>query len=142
MQQKRDIAGFKKSKQDDLDNMKTGIFGYKGRVTYRAAAPINTWIDELMDLPKTEFFKAVAKRMDTAIHRGYELYPCNYIAADMLSGNNDYSDNYTDKDKQRFEDYLRKQLAKVTIENKDEQFLRQQMLTMYANPLRNKLAAQ
>ena len=31
-QQKRDNPGFKKSKQDDLDNMKTGIFGYKGRV--------------------------------------------------------------------------------------------------------------
>lgn len=30
-QNKRDIEGFKKSKQDDLDNMKTGIFGYKGR---------------------------------------------------------------------------------------------------------------
>ena len=32
MQQKRDIPGFKKSRQDDLDNMQTGIFGYKGRV--------------------------------------------------------------------------------------------------------------
>jgi hypothetical protein len=33
-QQKRDNPAFKKSKQDDLDNMKTGIFGYKGRVHY------------------------------------------------------------------------------------------------------------
>ena len=31
-QQKRDNPSFKKSRQDDLDNMKTGIFGYKGRV--------------------------------------------------------------------------------------------------------------
>ena len=30
-QQKRDNPAFKKSRQDDLDNMKTGIFGYKGR---------------------------------------------------------------------------------------------------------------
>ena len=55
-QQKRDNPRHKKSKQDDLDNMKTGIFGYKGRVHYHCAAPINTWIDELGDLPKTEFF--------------------------------------------------------------------------------------
>ena len=53
-QQKRDNPAFKKSRQDDLDNMKTGIFGYKGRVVYRPAAPINTWIDELSELPKTE----------------------------------------------------------------------------------------
>ena len=49
-QQKRDNPGFKKSRQDDLDNMKTGIFGYKGRVVYRSAVPVNTWIDELADL--------------------------------------------------------------------------------------------
>ena len=34
-QQKRDNPAFKKSKQDDLDNMRTGILGYKGRVAYR-----------------------------------------------------------------------------------------------------------
>lgn len=142
MQNKRDIAGFKKSKQDDLDNMKTGIFGYKGRVTYRAAAPINTWIDELKTLPKTEFFKAVAQRMDREIHRGYELYPCNYIAADMLSGDNSFANNYTDNDKQRFEDYLKAQIAKINIENKDEQFLRNKILSMYANPVKNKMISE
>ena len=59
-QQKRDNPAFKKSRQDDLDNMKTGIFGYKGRVRYCCAAPVNTWIDELADLPKTEWYKALA----------------------------------------------------------------------------------
>ena len=49
-QQKRDNPAFKKSKQDDLDNMKTGIFGYKGRVTYHCGKPINEWIDELEGL--------------------------------------------------------------------------------------------
>ena len=47
MQQKRDNPTFKKSRQDDLDNMKTGIFGYKGRVSYRCGTPANSWIDEL-----------------------------------------------------------------------------------------------
>ena len=142
MQNKRDIPGFKKSKQDDLDNMKTGILGYKGRVTYRAAEPVNSWIDELSGLSKAEFFKVVAQRMDKAIHQGYELYPCNYVAADMLSGSGEYRGNYTDKDKQRFENYLETQLSKITLEHKDEPFLRQQMLVMYANPLKNHIAAQ
>ena len=62
-QQKRDIEGFKKSKQDDLDNMRTGIFGYKGRVHYCAAAPVNTWIDSLADLPKAAFDKYIDERL-------------------------------------------------------------------------------
>ena len=140
-QQKRDNPGFKKSRQDDLDNLKTGIFGYKGRVVYRTAAPINTWIDELADLPKSEFFKAVAERMDTEIHKGYELFPCNYLAFDMLNGDQANSAHYTAADKQRFETYLSGQLAKITIDHKDKPFLRERMLTMYANPLRNYLAA-
>ena len=138
-QQKRDNPAFKKSRQDDLDNMKTGILGYKGKVVYRAAAPINTWLDELADLPKTEYYKVVAERMDKEIHHGYELFPCNYIALDELNGNTDHAAHYTAADKQRFEKYLSGQLAKITLDNKDEAFLRERILTMYANPVKNKL---
>ena len=141
-QQKRDNPAFKKSRQDDLDNMKTGIFGYKGRVEYTCAACINTWIDELSDLPKAEWFKALAERMDREIHRNYVLYPCNYIALDELNGDNAYAAHYTNADKQKFEQYLAGQIAKIQLPNKDEAFLRERMLTMYANPVRNKMDAQ
>ena len=40
-QQKRDNPAFKKSKQDDLDNMKIGIFGYKGHVHFRTGTPLS-----------------------------------------------------------------------------------------------------
>ena len=140
-QQKRDNPAFKKSRQDDLDNMKIGIFGYKGRVAYRPAAPINTWIDELADLPKSDFFKVLAERMDKDIHRGYQLYPCNYIALDELNGNTANAEHYNDAEKRRFEDYLAGQMAKIQLPDKDEAFLRERMLTMYANPVRNKNAA-
>ncbi|MBQ3744355.1 MAG: acyltransferase [Prevotella sp.] len=141
LQQKRDNPAFKKSRQDDLDNMKTGIFGYKGRVHYHCAAPINTWLEELSDLPKTEYYKAVAERMDKDIHQGYELFPCNYIALDELHGDAANAAHYTKADKQRFENYLASQMAKIILDNKDEAFLRERILTMYANPLLNKLAA-
>lgn len=140
-QQKRDNPAFKKSRQDDLDNMKTGIFGYKGRVHYHCAAPINTWINELGDLPKTEFFAALSKRIDRELHANYCLFPCNYIALDELEGTKKYAQHYTEADKKRFEDYLKGQLEKVQIANPDEKFLRERMLTMYANPLRNYLKA-
>ena len=137
-QQKRDNPAFKKSKQDDLDNMKTGIFGYKGRVTYHCGTPINQWIGELDGLPKNEFYVQLAQRMDKEIHRGYTLYPCNYIALDELNGNTEQSAYYTAADRQRFEAYLNGQLAKIKLTNKDESFLRHKMLEMYANPAINK----
>ena len=138
-QQKRDNPAFKKSRQDDLDNMKTGIFGYKGRVHYHCGVPVNTWIDELENLPKKDFFAALAKRMDMGIHQHYCLFPCNYIALDELNGNSDHAAFYTEVDKRCFEDYLSGQLAKIKLPNKDEAFLRERMLTMYANPAINKL---
>lgn len=136
-QQKRDNPAFKKSRQDDLDNMRTGIFGYKGRVHYQCAAPINTWLDELAGLPRNEFYPALCKRIDREIHRGYRLFPCNYIALDKLNGNRDNAAHYTEKDVVTFNQYLARQLAKIQIPNRDEDFLLERMLTMYANPLRN-----
>ena len=141
-QLKRDNPSFKKSKQDDLDNMKTGILGYKGRVTYHCGRPVNEWLDEIGGLPKNEFFTALAKRMDREIHRGYTLYPCNYIAFDELNGNRAQATHYNEADRQRFEAYLAGQLEKIQIADKDEPFLRHKMLEMYANPVKNLLAAQ
>jgi hypothetical protein len=92
-------------------------------------------------MPKTEFYKVLGERMDKEIHRNYQLYPCNYIALDELNGNTQYADHYTAVDQQRFESYLQGQMAKITLPEKDEPFLRERMLTMYANPLINHLAA-
>ena len=139
MQQKRDNPTFKKSKQDDLDNMKTGILGYKGRVHYHCGIPVNQWIDELEGLPRKEYYSELAHRMDREIHAGYRIFPGNYVALDMLNGDSSQSENYTAEERQRFEQYLDGQIEKITLPNKDEQFLRQAILTMYANPLRNKL---
>ena len=138
-QQKRDNPRFKKSRQDDLDNMRVGIFGYKGRVHYHCATPVNAAMEELaaQGLPKNDFYRALAGKIDEQIHAHYRIYPNNYIALDKLNGNNDNANHYTQEDKARFEKYLDGQLAKIDLPNKDEEYLMERMLTMYANPLRN-----
>ncbi len=138
MQQKRDDPTYKKSRQDDLDNMKTGIFGYKGRVHYHCAGPVNSWIDRLSDLPKKDFFTAMAHQIDKDIHLGYKAFPGNYIAIDRLSGTSLYADKYTEEQVATFDQYIEGQLAKVTIPHPDVDFLREKMLLMYANPIRNR----
>ena len=138
-QQKRDNPAFKKSKQDDLDNMKTGIFGKKGRIHYEAMPCINSWLDELAEVPKTEVFGEVARRIDQQIHAGYQLFPGNYVAADMLSGTSTFAKEYTEEERKTFEAYLQSRIDLVQVENKDEAFLRERILTMYANPVLNKM---
>ena len=141
-QAKRDNPQWKKSKQDDLDNMKTGIMGKKGRVHYELSPCINPWLDTLdPTLPKKDILRQVAEHIDHEIHSRYRIDPCNWIAMDELDGTNN-SDKYTEKDKADFEQYLKGQIAKVSIPNPDEAFLRERMMTMYANPLRNYLATQ
>ena len=140
-QQKRDDPSWKKSKQDDLDNMKIGIFGFKGHVHYRTGTPVNQWIDELKDMPKTEIFKEIAQRLDNAIHSGYMLYPGNFIAYDELHGGNCFKNRYSQHDKKVFEEYINGQIAKIKLPNPDVPFLRERILTMYANPVANKKQA-
>ena len=137
MQQKRDIPEFKKSQEDDLRNMQTGIFGYKGHVHFHVTACINEELEQLRNLPKTEIFTRIAQLIDRRIHANYRLYPGNYIACDELEGNNRYADKYTAADKERFETYLQQKLALIQLPDKDEAFLRNRILTMYANPVIN-----
>lgn len=141
-QLKRDVADYKKTSADDLLNMRTGLFGYKGRVHFQMAACINDELAKLdRSLPKPEFFARVSALIDQRIHANYRMYPNNYIAHDLLEGNENFASCYTAEEKQRFVSYLEKQLERVTIPNKDVDFLRRMMLLMYANPLKNQLVA-
>jgi hypothetical protein len=140
-QMKRDNPAFRKRPADDERNMREGIWGYKGGVHYEAAPCINTWLDELKELPRNEFFAEVARRMDRQIHAGYKLFPGNYVAADQLHGTSEFAAHYTGEQKARFLNYLQQRIDKIEVENKDENFLRERLLTMYANPVFNKQKA-
>ena len=139
-QLKRDVPGWKKSKADDVLSMQTGIMGYKGRIHYHCAPCINAFLDSLpADTPKTDIFRIIAEEIDRAIHSNYRLYPVNYIAIDMLEGGERMADRYTAEDKAAFAHYLDAQMAKIQIDGKDEGFLMECMLKMYANPAINQL---
>lgn len=140
-QLKRDVEGWKKSAHDDVVSMQTGIMGYKGRVHYHCAPCIDDFLKNLSsDIPKAKVFDVIAEHIDREIFRNYRLYPSNYIALDRLDGTNEHADKYTEQDIAVFDEYLKKQLAKIDIPGKDEPFLLERMLTMYANPARNFIA--
>ena len=140
-QQKRDDANFKKSPEDDLINMQTGIYGFKGRVHFQTAACIDPELEELKKkgLAKTEVFGVIARLIDKHIHSNYCFYPGNYIAYDAQTRSNRFADRYTAEDKAVFEKYLQGQLAKIDLPQKDPVFLRKCIIDMYANPVANYL---
>ena len=137
-QLKRDNPDYVKSEQADLDNMKTGIFGFKGHLHYQVSAPIDSEIAALdSSVPRNQFLDQVAQIIDRHIFEGYRIYPCNRITLDMLRGDDAESAIYTAEQKLAFQTYLDGQLAKIDIPNPDWDFLRERILTMYANPLIN-----
>ena len=137
-QLKRDIADWKKGPMDDVVSMQTGIMGFKGHIHYDAAPCIDAWLDTLdPDMPKAEFFTAVATHIDEEVFRRYRLYPSNYVALDELEGTTAHADRYTAEQKAQFDGYIAQQMAKIQLPDKDEAFLRERLLTMYANPARN-----
>lgn len=141
-QLKRDNPDWKKGPQDDIISMQTGIMGYKGQVHYHCSPCIDEYLQTLdSEMPKNELYATIVRHIDREIHRHYRLFPNNYIAYDLLTGTDEQTAHYQPADKVNFERYLAEQLEKITVPQPDIAFLRERILTMYANPLRNYWAA-
>lgn len=140
LQARRDNPCWQKGPMDDVTSMQTGIMGYKGYIHYQCADCIDSYLDTIpADTPKTELFRLIADHIDRQIFAGYRLYPNNYVALDLLHGDSAHADHYTAEDKAQFEAYLKGQLDKIEMEGKDDAYLREQMLKMYANPTINQM---
>lgn len=140
MQLKRDVAGYKKSPADDGINMRTGIQGWKGRVTFHIGRPLSQLLPADASVLSVE---ELASLMDAEIHRHYVLYPLNYVAYDELEGT-DSSEHYTAEERAEALRYIEARLQLVQLPEglePDKAFLRHCILTMYANPLRNQRKA-
>ncbi len=134
---------FKKSQSDDLLSMKTGIMGFKGHVHFEIAPCVNLKLDQVSpDIDRSELLNMVRTEIDKSIHSCYKIYPCNYIAYDIASGENRFAGkNYTDEEKAAFVKYVECQLDRVDVvyDEDDWEYMRSMIFTMYSNPLKNKL---
>ena len=140
-QLKRDFSDYKKTNEDDLTNMLTGITGYKGRVCFKLGKPLNEKIDSISDSTrKGVILEEIAKLIDEEIFKHYEFFPPNYIAYDLIHSSDKFADKYTPEEKESFITYLNNQVDKIDIENKDVPFLKQKITEMYANTLINHLS--
>lgn len=141
---KRRDPDFKKSQRDDLFSMETGLLSQKGRVHFHIGKCINAELEKDDTENRAEVVHKTCNLIDNSIHCGYRIYPCNYIAYDEISGTDTYKANYNTTDVADFDAYIEKQLAKVDVDDitsQERAFMREMMLSMYANPLKNQLVA-
>ncbi|MDE5886287.1 MAG: acyltransferase [Muribaculaceae bacterium] len=142
---KRRNPDFKKSQRDDLFSMETGLLQFKGKVHFQLTPRINTKIDQIGDFKdNNQAAKHIGCLIDQAIHRSYEIFEINYIAYDLLHSTRRFSRKYSEEKKEEITGYFNRQLDKVDLEDitpEEREYMWEMMLTMYANPLRNKLRA-
>lgn len=135
---------FKKSPEDDLISMKTGLLGFNGQVHYSFTPCINNELDNIPeDLDKFLAISRVCTIIDHCIHANYKIFKTNYMAHDILFDNKKFADKYTPEELDGFKKYLSDQIDKtdIPLQEFDRYYMYSKMLQMYSNPLTNQLDA-
>lgn len=124
-----------KSKDEDFTTMMSGVLGQKKRIHLHAGNVLCAELDDLESKSdnKNKQLQEIAQLIDQSIIQNYQLWPTNFIAYDLLYDTYQYSENYTEKEKQLFERRLE---MRIDI---DDEILRKGFLAMYANPVANKI---
>lgn len=139
-QLKRDNPGHKKSQADDIENMSTGMMGFKGRVHFRLGKCVNPLICNISaEKGRNEMLNKVGGIIDREIFQNYSFFPINYIAHDLMTDSQMFSFKYSNEEKQNFINYIDSQVEKIDIPKKDDNFLRNKIIEMYGNTVKNHL---
>jgi glycerol-3-phosphate O-acyltransferase len=125
---------FKKSEQDDLWNMVSGLNNQKGRIHFQFGQPIEGLDAMGASGNKNVALKKLAECVDNCIYENYRLWPNNYIAYDELNETDKYKNNYTESDKKAFLGLTHERLQLVHADRADAMEL---WLKMYSAPVDN-----
>ncbi len=129
---------YKKSPEDDLRSMYTGIVGMKGRVHFSFNKILDEEIKAIGEMAqKPDQLEVLADLIDDNILTSYQLWPNNFIAYDLLFGSENFTDKYQYEEMMFFKDYMNEKLKSVPVYGPDTVKV---FLEMYANPVKNQLA--
>ncbi|MEI3789146.1 MULTISPECIES: 1-acyl-sn-glycerol-3-phosphate acyltransferase [unclassified Chryseobacterium] len=124
-----------KGKDEDFMTMLSGVLGQKKRIHLHAGNVLDTELDDIAanSENKNKQLKAIAQIIDDSIIQNYRLWPTKFIAYDLLHNTDTYADQYTEQEKQLFVRRLEMRIDPSDAISKEF------FLTMYANPLINKM---
>jgi glycerol-3-phosphate O-acyltransferase len=127
-----------KDKNEDFMTILSGIMGTKKRIHISVGDVLNTEIDQIVaeNDNANKQIQALAQVIDDSILKNYQLWPTNFIAYDILNGTTKFAHLYKENEKSLFERRLEMRIGS------DNPVTRQGFLSMYANPVVNKLKYQ
>ena len=143
-QLKRDNPDYKKSPEDDLIHMNTGLQGRKGRIHFSFGKEITASdMQKLVGLNKNAFINGMCELVDHQVHKNYHLWSGNYVAYDWLNKTNIKADEgkYTPYEQTTFMEYVNEHISRLG-DAADRDFVLTQILQMYATPVVNKEKAE
>ena len=127
-----------KKKHEDTHSIISGVKQWKGGVNLFIDKPLTgEEIAQAAQLGKNDRYQALRQILDNRIIRGYKLWKTNYMAYDLLHGENKYADRYSAEDLEKFKVYTEHKLSKVE-RSLDRDALRIKFLQIYGNPVVNK----
>ncbi|RKR09943.1 acyltransferase-like protein [Flavobacterium sp. 90] len=127
-----------KDKNEDFMTIISGVMGTKKRIHISVGDVLDTEIDQIVaeNDNSNKQIQALAQVIDDSILKNYQLWPTNFIAYDILNETNRFAHLYKENEKSLFERRLEMRIGS------DNPVTRQGFLSMYANPVVNKLKYQ
>ena len=133
---KRSNPDYKKTFEEDVHSILQGFKGKKGKVHVAFGQPIQLQQDERSKKGEKVLMEQLAQEIDRQIHEIYQLNPINFIAHDLVTGTDRFSERYTDKEKEVVSKNFDSIIGAYPV--KQQVDARNYLLGIYANPVRNK----
>jgi len=135
---KKQHYGQMKTSKDDLKSMSMGMFNPKGRMRFAFGTPIEVDFGEGRAREKQkQMAEALAEKIDSQIYSNFKLWPNNYVAYDLLTGEDRFRHKYSDEEKKHFELMVEQAMIFIDFPITD---ITERFLKIYANPVINKLS--
>lgn len=124
---------YQKRPGEDFESIKHGIFDPKGHIYMVIGTPLGDELDTIpAGLNNNDKLYWVCQLIDKQIYKNYHLYPNNYIANDLLHGNDHHADLYTPQQKEHFMQYLDR---KAIVQDVSKEKMMSYLLRIYGTPV-------
>ena len=133
---------YEKSSSEDIESMRIGILGFKGRVHIGFGAELTAEVlASAQSLGKRDQVSWVGQRIDQEIYRSYKNWPSHYIAYDLYHQGSEMDRYYTDPEKQAFIERMHQQLKTLKdrrlAQEQDLKEIEKRLLKTYAQSVIN-----
>lgn len=118
----------------DAVHIMRGLLQQKGRIRLTIRPPVTVDLNaaRTSDARKGDLIGELAQKVDQEIAAGYEIWPTNYIAYDLIHGTREYAEHYTAEERERFTDYVRLRSAEILT---DSESATRALLSLYARAI-------